>query len=236
MNKQKYELIVLIISLCLIIIVFLIGLIFKIYNVKFILDILVSLKRMIIGYILAIIFGFITAILLGISKYIYYGFKPILSFLLSIPTITWVPFLLIISGITEKTVIIAIFLGSYFAITFNILEGFHSVNKDLIKAGKILGYNPIKLYYKIYIPASMNGILVGLKLGVSYSWRALVGAEMLVAIDSGLGHILFVTRQSYNLKLMIILLFYIGILGFILNRMIIYLIEYKTISKWGYKE
>jgi ABC-type nitrate/sulfonate/bicarbonate transport system permease component len=235
MNKNKIEERNLIFSFILSIFVFFLGIILKIYSFNLALDILISLKRMIIGYILAVSLGFLTAIILSLSRYAYYSFKPILSFLLSIPTITWVPFLLIISGISEKTIIISIFLGSYFAITFNLLEGFRNVNKDIIKASKIMGYRFFNLYIKVYIPASMNNILVGLKLGVSYSWRALVGAEMIVAINSGLGRVLFISRQSYNLSLMLILLFFIGIFGYILNRLIIYFIEYQTISKWGYK-
>ncbi|MCR4420963.1 MAG: ABC transporter permease subunit [Exilispira sp.] len=235
MSKSNAERRNLIFSIILTFLVFFFGIILKIYNINLALDILISLKRMVIGYILAVFLGFVTAIILSLSKYVYYSFKPILSFLLSIPTITWVPFLLIISGISEKTIVISIFLGSYFAITFNLLEGFRNVNKDIIKASKIMGYKLFNLYIKVYIPASMNNILVGLKLGISYSWRALVGAEMIVAINSGLGRILFVSRQSYNLKLMLILLFFIGIFGYILNRLIIYFIEYQTISKWGYK-
>jgi NitT/TauT family transport system permease protein len=160
-------------------------------------------------------------------------FKPILSFLISIPTITWVPLLLVVTGISEKTIIIAIFLGSFFAIIFNTLDGFDNIKPDLIKAGQILGYNKVEILFKIFIPASFNNIIVGLKLGIAYSWRALVGAEMLGAAQFGLGFLVFASRKFYNMQLLITSLLFIGLLGYLLNRVIITFIETNTTARWG---
>ena len=206
---------------------------FDVFSLNIMLHIGVSLLRMTAGYLAAIILGVLGAMILTLHRYLTYAFKPLISFFISIPTITWVPLLLIITGISEKTIIITIFLGSYFAILYNTLEGFENIDHNLIKVGKMLGYNKFQQLLKISLPASFNYILVGMKLGIAYSWRALVGAEMLGAAYWGLGYLIFTSRKFYNLNKMVLTLLLIGLLGYILNRILITFIEKKTVSKWG---
>jgi ABC-type nitrate/sulfonate/bicarbonate transport system permease component len=194
-----------------------------------------SLARMLAGYTISVVISLAFAVFLGLSRYLRMAFKPVLSFFISIPTITWVPLLLVVTGISEQTIIIAIFLGSFFAITFNTLDGFDNVRRSQIRAGRILGYGRVKILTRIMIPASFNSILVGLKLGIAYSWRALVGAEMLGAAQVGLGYLVFASRKFYDLKLMLLALALIGALGFLLNRILVDAVERNTIVKWGIK-
>jgi ABC-type nitrate/sulfonate/bicarbonate transport system permease component len=171
--------------------------------------------------------------LLGISNYLRMAFKPVLSFFISIPTITWVPVLLILTGISETTIIIAIFLGSFFTIVYSTLEGFENVDPNLHRVGIILGFTRVQSLIRISIPASFNSIMVGLKLGIAYSWRALVGAEMLGAVQIGLGYLVFASRKFYDIRLMIVSLVSIGLIGYLLNTTVIKYLERKTLNKWG---
>lgn len=194
----------------------------------------VSLYRMLIGYFFAVLLGNLTAFILSLNRYLKIALKPLIAFLMSIPTITWVPVLLVITGITDTTVIIAIFLGGYFQIVYNTLDGLENVDNNLIKVGQMLEFNKMSILLRVSFPASLNQIIVGMKLGISYSWRALVGAEMLGAAYTGLGYLIFTSRQFYDLNKAFCTLFLIGFLGYILSRMIILLIEKQTIEKWGY--
>lgn len=206
----------------------------KVYDRSIFNHILRSLYRMMIGYLLSVIIGNLVAILLSTSRYLSYAFKPLISFLMSIPTITWVPVLLIITGISDKTIITAIFLGSFFTIVYNTLDGLENVDKNLKRVGKMMEYGSLELLLKVSVPASLNHMLVGLKMGISYSWRALVGAEMLGATQVGLGYLIFTSRQFYNLNKAFCTLFIIGFLGYLLSRLIIITIEKNTINKWGF--
>jgi sulfonate transport system permease protein len=194
-----------------------------------------SLRRIVLGYSISVILSLLTAVFLGLSKYLRMAFKPVLSFFISIPTITWVPLLLVVTGISEETIVISIILGSYFAITFNTIDGFDNVQKSLIHAGRVLGYGRIKILTRIVIPAAFNHTLIGLKLGIAYSWRALVGAEMLGAAHAGLGYLVFASRKFYDLNMMILSLCLIGALGFLLNRVLIEAVEKNTTVRWGLK-
>ena len=205
----------------------------KVFTPRIFIHVLFSMYRMFVGYVTAVVVGTVFAVALGSSRYVRMAFKPLLSFLISIPTITWVPVLLIITGISEKTIIISIFLGSFFAIVYNILDGFDNVDPSLIKAGAMLGYNRMETLYRVSIPASFNSIIVGLKLGIAYSWRALVGAEMLGAAHYGLGFLIFSSRKFYNINKMLCSLAIIGLLGYVLNRLLIIFVQKKTVVKWG---
>lgn len=226
-NKRVY------IILSLIIIITAYSFAFEVFKADIFKHIITSLLRFLGGYLASIILGILIAIIINFNKYIIYAFKPLISFLISIPTITWVPLLLIITGISEKTILITIFLGSFFAVLYNTLEGFENIDQNLLKVGKTLGYSKLGLLFKISLPASFNYILVGLKLGIAYSWRALVGAEMLGATAWGLGYLIFASRKFYNLERMLMTLILIGLLGYIFNRILVKYIENNTIAKWG---
>ncbi len=195
-----------------------------------------SLSRIMVGYSISVVASFLTALALsflpGIQKYV----RVYLNFLISIPTIAWIPLLLIVTGISNRTMIIAIFLGSYFAIVFNLLDAFKTVDKNLVLLGFNLEYKQTQRLMRIMVPASLNTILVSLKLGISYSWRALIGAEMLGAATRGLGYLSFASRQFYDLKTMFTALVLIGLIGYFLIQLLTLYVEENTIRKWGFHD
>lgn len=214
-------------------------LIVKFYELTFEKDILIkhlssSLYRLIIGYILAVVFGILVGVLIGIKKSISDMFSPILSLLIAIPTIAWVPLLLITLGLSDETVIAAIFLGGFFAIAFSTMHGIRSIDKSMIKAAKTMGSSELNLFIHVLLPGSLVSLIPGLRLAIGYSWRALVGAEMLAAmIRWGIGKMIYTARFWNDVKLMFLGLVIIGLTGLILDRLIMGIIEEKTIKRWG---
>ena len=192
-----------------------------------------SIYRLIIGYILAVTFGIFLGTIIGLKKIISDIFTPILSLLISIPTIAWVPVLLITLGLGDETVIAAVFLGGFFTITYSVIHGIKTVNKNLINAGKIAGAGKYKLFESVLLPGSLVSLIPGLRLAIGYSWRALVGAEMLAAmVRWGVGKMIFTARMSNVVETMFLGLVLIGIAGLLLDRLLLY-IEYRTVVKWG---
>jgi NitT/TauT family transport system permease protein len=164
-----------------------------------------SLYRMVLGYLLAVGLGIMSGILLASSKILREIFSPILSMLISVPTIAWVPVLLVTMGLGDRTVITAIFLGGYFAITFNTMRGIEMIDKDLINASRIMGVSGMGLLRQVLIPASLVSIITGLRLGIGYSWRALVGGEMLSAlVQWGVGKMIYQARFWNDLAAMFV--------------------------------
>ena len=192
-----------------------------------------SIYRLIIGYVFAVSIGIFIGTLIGLEKIISDIFSPILSLLISIPTIAWVPLLLITLGLGDETVVAAVFLGGFFAITYSMIHGIKTVDKNLINAGRITGAGKYELFKSVLLPGSLVSLIPGLRLAIGYSWRALVGAEMLAAmVKWGVGKMIFTARFSNVIETMFLGLVIIGIAGLILDRLLLY-IEKKTVVKWG---
>jgi NitT/TauT family transport system permease protein len=193
-----------------------------------------SFYRLILGYALGVLIGISLGILMGVSRLLYRVFSPILSLLISVPTLAWVPLLLVTLGPGEETVVIAIFLGSFFPIVYNTLNGIRSVGKHHVWASQIMGSDKATVFFEVLLPGSLVSIITGLRLAIGYSWRALVGAEMLAAgISAGVGQMIYAARAFNDVEAMFAGLVIIAIGGLLLDRLLMDPIERKTVEKWG---
>jgi len=193
-----------------------------------------SLLRLVFGYGLGALIGISAGILMGVNRLIYRTFSPILSLLISVPTVAWVPLLLVTLGTGDETIVIAIFLGAFFPIVYNTMNGIRSIEKQLVWASRIMGADKITVFFDVYLPGSLNSIIAGLRLAVGYSWRALVGAEMLAAgISWGVGSMIYAARAFSDIETMFAGLVVIAVGGFLMDRLIMSPIEKRTVEKWG---
>jgi NitT/TauT family transport system permease protein len=187
-----------------------------------------------LGYILAVIAGMTIGTALALQKALRDMFSPILSLLISVPTIAWVPVLLIITGLGDKTVITAIFLGGVFEVTYSTMIGIRAVDEKQIHAAQIMGVKGLRLFYGVILPSSLVSTMPVLRLSMGYCWRALVGAEMLSAmIEWGIGKMVFEARFWNDVKVMFVGLMVIGVFAVLLDRMLLKRLEQQTIEKWG---
>lgn len=194
-----------------------------------------SVKRLLVGYLLAVVIGVLTGIAMGLEEKIKKTLNPLMGFMISIPTIAWVPLFLITLGLGEKTIIAAIFLGGFFAVAYNTLRGIELVEKNMLWAAETMGIGRRKKIVNVIIPASMTSIITGARLGIGYCWRALVGAEMLAATQYGLGYMIYAARAFQDISTMFVGLVLIGILSYLSDHMLVTKIEEKTINRWGVK-
>ena len=149
-------------------------------------DILISLSRIAKGYSLAAVIGIILGVIMGMNKTANRFFMLTFTAIRQIPMIAWVPILIIWFGIGEESKVAVIFLASYFPVLVNTVNGIERTDKKLIEVGKMYHLNAFQQFTKIYLPSALPSIFVGLKLGLSTSWMAVVGAEM-IAATSGIG-------------------------------------------------
>jgi len=193
-----------------------------------------SFYRLSIGYALAMGSGLLFGSLLAMNRALREMFSPILSLLISVPTIAWVPVFLITMGLGDSTVIAAVFLGGFFAITYNTIRGIEMVEPSTIRAARTMGARGARLFVSVLLPASSVSVLTGLRLGIGYSWRALVGGEMLSAmVRWGIGKMIYQARFWNDVVAMFVGLLVIGLTGFLLDRLLIRQLERATIERWG---
>ena len=192
-----------------------------------------SFYRICLGFSLAMLMGVPLGLLMGLNRYVNFLLKPIFSLLLPLPTLAWVPILLIVFGMGDVTIVIAIFLGGFFSITYNTASGVRGIERDLIRAAKTMGANRWTMFTRILLPGSMVSVIAGLRLAVGYSWRALVGAEMLAAAGEGVGSFIFMARQFSAVDDMFAGLVIIMLAGFVMERFLIEPLEKRTVRRWG---
>jgi len=137
-------------------------------------------------------------------------------------------------GLGDRTVIAAVFLGGFFAITYNTVRGIEMVDVSRIRAARTMGARGPKLFTAVLLPASSVSVITGLRLGIGYSWRALVGGEMLSAmVRWGIGKMIYQARFWNDITVMFVGLLVIGLTGFLLDRLLIRWLERVTIERWG---
>ena len=130
--------------------------------------------------------------------------------------------------------IIAIFLGGFFEITCAMITAMRTVQIRIVSAARIMGVKGWKLFLEVHLPASLLSLLPTLRVSVGYCWRALVGAEMLCAmIEWGLGKMIYEARFWNDVSVMFAGLIVIGVLGVIIDRLLLQRLETKTVVKWG---
>ncbi|HHV63794.1 MAG TPA: ABC transporter permease [Peptococcaceae bacterium] len=177
---------------------------------------LASVKRLIYGFLITVIFAIPLGILVGKAKYFRYYVNPTLSFLQQIPPIAWIPIFILWLGIDEANKVAVIVYASFFPVFLNTVQGVNSVDPKLVEVGRAYMLTPMKMVCRIYIPSAVMSIFVGLRLGLSNCWRALVGAE-LIAASSGIGYLITEGRTLSQPNTIFVAIFTIGIAGSLLD-------------------
>jgi len=186
-----------------------------------------------IGYGLAVFCGLCFGALMASIRWLREMFEPILSALMSVPTLAWVPILLIALGLGDAAVVAAIFLGAFFVVTHQTLSGIRMADTSLVRAARTLGVRGPRLFLAVLLPGALVSILGGLRLGMAYAWRALVGGEMLAAlVVSGVGKAIYQARFWNDTRTMLVGLACIAVCGVVFDRCF-GLVERVTVRRWG---
>lgn len=145
-----------------------------------------QVSRILKGYALAVVFGLAFGVTMGMSEHANRFFGGLFKAIRQIPMIAWVPLLVMWFGIGEESKVAVIFIAAFFQILLNTISGIQRTDKKLVEVGKMYQLSKWRLFREIYLSSALPSIFVGLKLGLSVSWMAVVGAEM-IAASSGIG-------------------------------------------------
>ena len=187
-------------------------------------SVLVSLRRVLIGLGISFALAFLTSLLTAYRPNQAEYLRQIINFMRNVPPLAVISLLILWFGIGETPKIIVIVLASFFPIYMNISKGFLECDRKLIEVGRSMGFSEKKVFWKICLPYAREDILVGLRTGLGYSWRALIGAEM-IAASSGLGYMIVYAQQMSRSDKVLIGIFLIGIIGCISDMLFSLLIR-----------
>lgn len=172
----------------------------------------VSLARVAVGFSIGAALGLALALLVGLNRLLETLLDPTFQALRNIPSLAWVPLLLLWFGIDETPKITMIALGAFFPVYLNVTSGIHNVDRKFIEVGEIAGLKRTSLARRILLPASLPSLFTGLRTALGLAWMFLVAAE-LIAASKGLGYLLSDGRETSRPDLVIVAILLIAVLG-----------------------
>jgi nitrate/nitrite transport system permease protein len=178
-------------------------------------NLLISLRRVAIGYIAASVVAVPLGILIGISPVASKAFNPYIQLLKPISPLAWLPLGLYILRDSEQTGVFIIFISSIWPTLINTAFGVANVNQDYLDVSKTLGASRWRTIFKIIIPAALPNILSGLRISMGIAWLVIVAAEML--LGTGLGYFIWNEWNNLYIPNILVAIFIIGLVGLILD-------------------
>jgi len=178
-----------------------------------------SLQRVAIGYALAAVVGIALGALVGQSQLAMRGLDPIFQVLRTVPPLAWLPLSLAAFQDGNPSAIFVIFITAIWPIIINTAVGIRNIPQDYQNVAKVLRLNALEYFAKIMLPAAAPYIFTGLRIGIGLSWLAIVAAEMLIG-GVGIGFFIWDAWNSSLISDIIVALTYVGIVGFLLDRLI----------------
>lgn len=181
--------------------------------------VLISLQRVAYGFGLAAVTGVLVGALIGQSIWAMRGLDPIFQILRTVPPLAWLPLSLAAFQDSNPSAIFVIFITSIWPVIINTAVGVRNIPQDYRNVAKVLCLNQFEFFFKIMLPSAAPYIFTGLRIGIGLSWLAIVAAEMLTG-GVGIGFFIWDAWNSSRLPDIIVALAYIGVVGFILDKLV----------------
>jgi NitT/TauT family transport system permease protein len=196
----------------------------------------VSLIRVMLGFLIAAGAAIPLGLAMGYFQSLNRMVDSTVEMLRPIPPLAWVPLILawlgirsaadwlpflsnspIWSGVQFSTVLI-IFIGAFFPILLNTIQGVRRIPREYIESARTLGARGWSLLCKVLIPASLPLVVTGLRIGLGIGWMCLVAAEMMPGSSAGLGYLIWYAYELLRADIIVAGMVAIGIVGFCMDR------------------
>lgn len=195
-----------------------------------------SIVTVFTGFLIASLFALPLGVICGLSRTAMTAFNPFIQIFKPVSPLAWLPLVTMIvsavytnpNGMFEKSFLVSaitVSLCSLWPTLINTALGVASLDKDYINVSRVLQLGYLTKIFKVVIPASLPYIFTGLRISLGVGWMVLIASEML-AQNPGLGKFVwdeFQNGSSDSLARILVAVFTIGIIGFILDRIMVML-------------
>jgi nitrate/nitrite transport system permease protein len=181
--------------------------------------VLTSLQRVAIGFALAAVVGVAIGAVVGQSVWAMRGLDPVFQVLRTVPPLAWLPISLAAFRDANPSAIFVIFITAIWPILINTAVGIRNIPQDYRNVAAVLRLNSLEFFVKVMLPSAAPYIFTGLRIGIGLAWLAIVAAEMLTG-GVGIGFFIWDAWNSSRLSDIVIALLYIGLIGFVLDRIV----------------
>jgi NitT/TauT family transport system permease protein len=194
-----------------------------------------SMRRLLLGYALSAGLGITLGMLLARVGWLRAAVGPLVIGLQALPSICWLPLALLWFGLSERAILFVVVMGSLLSITIATEGAVRAVPHLYIRAARTMGSKRLRLYTRVILPASLPGIMTGLKLGWTFAWRSLMAGELLF-VAGGLGQLLTLGRELGDMAQVISVMVVIVALGLGCERLLFGWIDRRLRERWGFAQ
>ncbi|BFG80393.1 ABC transporter permease [Paraburkholderia terrae] len=171
-----------------------------------------SLRRIFAGFALAVITGVGLGLMIGRYRIVSQLLMPAIEVLRPIPAIAWVPMSIMLWPTTESSIVFITFIGAFYPILLNTVDGVESLDGVLMRAGRCLGASEAQLFWHVILPGVLPNIFTGLAVGMGVAWVSLIAAEM-ISGQYGVGYYTWEAYSLVNYPAIVLGMITIGALG-----------------------
>lgn len=196
-------------------------------------NIIASLYRVTVGFLLAVALSVPAGLALGHLLLARVAFMPAVNFFRSLSPLAWIPFAILWFGIGDAPAIFLIFLASFFPMTLAVSAAVASIPSIYFQVGRDYGFRGVELLTRVTLPAIMPPFITALRVTAGVAWMVVVAAEMIAGKD-GLGFAIWDARNGLRTDLMVVGMIVIGLIGVGLDRLLVQLTRMPGV-RWGYE-
>jgi sulfonate transport system permease protein len=191
----------------------------------------ISTQRVLIGFAIGGALGLVIGALVGLSQVWDIFLSTTLGAIRAVPSLAWVPLLILWMHIGEDSKITLIAIGAFFPVYTTVAASLRHVDHHLVEAGRAFGLSGVRLFTTVQLPAVLPAVIAGLRLALAQAWLFLVAAE-LIASSMGLGFLLSDSQNNGRTDRLFLAIILLAILGIITDSLL-GLFERWTARRWG---
>ena len=194
-------------------------------------NIAISTQRVLVGFAVGAGSGLLLGGFVGLSRPVRSVLGPTIAALRAVPSLAWVPLLLLWLGIGETPKITLVAIGAFFPVYTTVAAALDHVDRHLEEVGRAYGRSGVPLFLRVQLPAIAPATLSGLRLGLAQGWLFLVAAE-LIASSVGLGFLLINSQNTGRTDILFLAIILLALLGKLTDGLL-GLLERAVLHRFG---
>ena len=179
----------------------------------------ISTQRVVLGFSIGAVLGLVLGALIGLWGPARIAAAPTIGALRAVPSLAWVPLLLLWIGIGENSKVTLVAIGAFFPVYTTVSAALTHVDPKLVEAARAFGYRGVKLFTTVQLPAVLPSVVSGLRLALAQAWLFLVAAELLGA-SMGLGYLLTDSQNNGRTDRLLLAIVLLAVLGKLTDALI----------------
>ena len=191
----------------------------------------ISTQRVLLGFAVGASLGLAVGAVVGLSRLSSTLLSPTIGAVRAVPSLAWIPLLLIWLKIGEDSKVTLIAIGAFFPVYTTVAGALRHVDPHLVEVGRAYGLRGLRLLGTVQLPAALPSVVSGLRLALAQSWLFLVAAE-LAGASMGLGFLLTDSQNNGRVDRLVLAIVLLALLGKLTDS-VIGLVERRLLARWA---